>query len=114
MVRPPISWRTLAVFDFMRVPPPAASTITVRSLAMGTNLIPGTGSTAIAHLNDPGGRPGPGPSGAASPVGAANPVDRGGSCLHPQLGAVREDRFESLKPVPAHRRSARSAEDAGG
>src|SRR3954463_16353600 len=38
MLRPAISWRTLAVLDFIRVPPPAASTITVRSLDMGSNL----------------------------------------------------------------------------
>src|SRR3954452_10133910 len=48
MLRPPISCRTLAVFDFMRVPPPAASTITVRSLDMGTNLIPERGLLAPA------------------------------------------------------------------
>jgi hypothetical protein len=30
MLRPPIGWSTFMVFDFMRVPPPAARTITVR------------------------------------------------------------------------------------
>src|SRR3954447_16491136 len=49
MLRPPISCRTLAVFDFMRVPPPAASTITVRSLDMGTNLIPVTHPSDIVR-----------------------------------------------------------------
>src|SRR5215212_10287566 len=69
MVRPPISWRTLAVFDFMRVPPPAASTITVRSPPMGTNLIPETGAFVIVREDDPVGCPGQGPAEAHSPVG---------------------------------------------
>src|SRR5215213_6163648 len=69
MVRPPISWRTWAVFDFMRVPPPAASTITVRSLPMGTNLIPETGASVIVREEDPVGSPGRGPAEGHSPVG---------------------------------------------
>ena len=52
MLRPPISCSTLAVFDLMRVPPPAASTITVRSVAMGTNLIPATGAPTIVREED--------------------------------------------------------------
>jgi hypothetical protein len=39
----------LAVFDLIRVPPPAASTITVRSLDMGSNVSPGTGGPAIVR-----------------------------------------------------------------
>src|SRR6476469_4150960 len=42
MLRPPTSWRTFMVFDFIRVPPPAARTMTVRSLDMPPTLVPDT------------------------------------------------------------------------
>ena len=36
MLRPPMGCSTFIVFDFIRVPPPAARTITVRSLSTGS------------------------------------------------------------------------------
>src|SRR5512141_1769287 len=66
MLRPAISWRTLAVLDLIRVPPPAASTITVRSLDMGTNLTRVRLGSAIVR------RVHPAPSGCRVGTGGCN------------------------------------------
>ena len=41
MLRPPTGWSTFMVLDFMRVPPPAARTMTVRLWGRTLAMLPG-------------------------------------------------------------------------